>query len=82
MSERKVGDKLTEIIDSFIDKGAENTLRHQRAIERFDDLVKRGLVKERESMLVPIEEMHKQSPLLTRGAPYSLVGGANGWRHA
>jgi len=82
MSERKVEDKLIEMVDGSIEKSAENTLRYQRAIERFDDLVKRGLVKERESILVPIEEMHKQSPLLTRGTPYSLVGGANGWRHA
>jgi len=67
MSDRKLEDKLTGVIDGFAEKNEEDVLRYQRAIDKFDDMVKRGLVKKRESILIPIEEMHKPSPLLTRG---------------
>ncbi|MCL1873198.1 MAG: hypothetical protein FWF85_03685 [Clostridiales bacterium] len=50
---------LTNIIDSFQEHDTEKVLGYQRAIERYNDLEKRGLVKKRGNSLLPVEERHR-----------------------
>jgi hypothetical protein len=62
MSRQDIQQSVKNIVASFQSNCPERLADHQRAIECFDELVKRGLTKKRGNTLLPVDRAHKIYP--------------------
>ena len=72
MSSTSIEKTVAEILESFEDKDKNRFERFARAIERYKELERQGIIKSRGSVLMPIEDRYRLNTAYNKSEEITL----------